>query len=144
MVSLITGPCDTTNADYKPDIDCMPIWLTNYIPYNVDEWGMPILDKDSGELTFPTESNLQCLIPCNITGTGQEINTDSIWNYSACITDWIGWHIEVGGIDLWCVDTYGNPEFRKPFYHEDLQSWVIGVDVITHEPLGILVHDWDK
>lgn len=143
-MSLIIGECDTTNADYLPPSHCeFPAWVTNFIPYNINENALPLLDE-WGNLTFPEESNYQCQSPCNITAGGLEITKADIGYYAACIRDWLGWHIEVDGQELWCVDNYGNPRYQEPFYHEGLGTWVVGIDVMTHEPLGYLTYDWEK
>lgn len=140
MVSLITGPCDTTVADYQPPIDCIPINLTNYTPYLVDDAGLPLLQN--GQLQFYTETNMQCMVPCDMTGALVPITQDSIGYFAACIKDWQGYHITVDGQRLWCIDQFGNSLYTKPYYNKNWQQWVIPVDVLTHVPTSYLTYNW--
>lgn len=140
LVSLLTGPCDNTVADYQPPISCMPVQVTNYIPYRLDANGSPILQD--GELVFYTETNFQCMVPCNKTGGLVLITKASIGYFAACIADWYGNHIEVAGQTLWCIDQFGDPTYRKPYFNPAWDQWVIPVDVLTHEPQGYLTYEY--
>lgn len=142
MVSLITGPCDNTVADYQPPVDCLPVHVTNYHSYILNDIGQPILAN--GQLQFYQYTNQQCQVPCNKTGGMVEITFDSIDYFAACIKDWYGWHIEINSVEYWCIDSFGNPGLRKPYFNESWQQWVIPVDILTHEPLSYLTYDWTK
>lgn len=142
MVSLITGPCDTTVADYKPPIKCMPVQVTNFTPYLLDEFGEPLIVD--GVLQFPNKTNIQCMVPCNYTGGLVLITLDSIDYFTACIEDWFGFHITVDGSEYWCIDNFGDVLYTKPYYNELRQEWVIPVDLLTHRPLNYTTFNWEK
>lgn len=143
IISLILlGPCDNTVADYEPPMECMPVQVTNFTPYLLDDSGQPVLVDN--KLQFHTETNMQCMVPCNKTGTLMTITRSSIGYYAACIKDWLGWHIMVAGRHLWCVDNFGDPTYQKPYFNDRRQEWVIPVDILTHEPLNYLTFEWQK
>lgn len=142
MLSLILGPCDNTVADYQPPMECMPVQVTNFVPYMLNEAGEPIIEN--GKLKFYQETNMQCMVPCNKTGSLLSIDMDSIGYFSACILDWHFRKIKVDGQELWCVDNFGDPTYQKPYFDDNWQKWVIPVDILTHEPLIYLTYNYES
>lgn len=138
--TLISGICDTTVPSYEPPPECMRVQVTNYVPYLLDEFGLPILVE--GQLQFHQETNYQCEAPCNRTANFSLITTESIGVFAACITDWIGDIIYVAGQRLICNDQFGLESYRVPFYSTRWNEWIIPVDILTHEPYFYLTDDW--
>jgi hypothetical protein len=120
----------------------MRIQVTNYVPYLLDETGLPILVE--GQLQFHQTTNYQCEDPCNRTANYSLITTEAIGVFAACISNWIGDVIYVNGQRLICNDQFGAEHYRQPFYSDRWNEWVIGVDILTHEPYFYLTDNWSN
>ena len=80
-----------------------------------------------------------------------------MWQVGACVQDWTrlwpgegsnSWTTAVffewngQARELACCDTFGDVDYRRPFFHERYGLWVIPVDVLTNEPSYGLIWDW--
>jgi hypothetical protein len=93
----------------------------------------------------------QCNEDCSITASGTTlpaVSSDYSGGYAACVQDWtslVGYPTKTLDIDGYgkytCVDTFGEPSYRKPFFHEGYDRWVIPVDLL-HPGAQDLVCDW--
>lgn len=82
----------------------------------------------------------QCNEDCSLTAAGYELPPraeEYTGGYAACIQDWTklkGFPTKVVKFDdfrVYCVDNFGDPNYRAPFYHDYYQRWVIPVDILA-------------
>jgi hypothetical protein len=93
----------------------------------------------------------QCNEDCSITASGTRLPlhaSEYSGGYAACIQDWtslVGYPtrvLDVPGYGHYtCVDTFGDLDYRQPFFHEGYDRWVIPVDLL-HPGAQDLVCDW--
>ncbi len=140
---LIPQECNTNlaheyshlEARYNPcevptDLSDIRLHITNYQPYELSQ-------DENGNLVynFYTESNYQCLAPCNATANGTVIYDPLIQNIAACPLQWVNNRVKVvlNGVVWNCEDTFGLVSRQNGVvWHEGLQEWVICLDLLTH------------
>lgn len=120
-----------------PPIEEMCLSVTSYWVWNdsgvmMDGWGG------------------QCNEDCSYTASGHRLPylaQDFQGGYAACIQDWTklkGYPTKVVTFDefsLFCVDNFGDPDYREPFYHDYYKRWVVPIDVLA-QGVHRLVCNW--
>lgn len=120
----------------KPPIHQIAILWTNYYP----------IDEDGNWQPF----NYQADDSPQYTGTGFRLEKHLDGKVAACIGEWttIGWtkavtfNFQGNEITLVCLDEFGAPGYREPFYHPGLERWVICVDMFSSKPTYEIIYDW--
>lgn len=131
-----------------PPLTEMPLSLTNY-------W---FFDSDGNPVAWNGQANGEPDLYGNLYPT----SASHEWQVAGCINAWTKLYIEPGedeepfdsyttAVSFWwngerhdlsCYDNFGDPDYRRPFFHERHGTWVIPVDVLTDEVVYGLVWDW--
>ena len=81
----------------------------------------------------------QCNDDCSTVASGHRLPKrveDYGGGYAACIQDWTmlkGFPTHVvtfGDFSHFCVDNFGDLNYREPFYHDYYEQWVVPVDIL--------------
>lgn len=81
----------------------------------------------------------QCNHDCSTVASGHRLPKrveDYGGGYAACIQDWTmlkGYSTHVvtfGDFSHYCVDNFGDANYREPFYHDYYEQWVVPVDIL--------------
>ncbi len=82
----------------------------------------------------------QCDENCSLTAAGYTLPPqaeDYFGGYAACIQDWTKLKtfpttiVKFADYSLYCVDNFGDLDYRAPFYHDNYKRWVIPVDILA-------------
>lgn len=93
----------------------------------------------------------QCDENCSYTGAGYYLPDraeEYEGGYAACIQDWTKLKgsptniVNFGEFSVYCVDNFGDPDYREPFYHDYYDRWVVPVDVLAESVHGLYC-DWN-
>lgn len=127
-------------CEVPQDVSQLRLHVTNYQPYELsyDDAGQPVYN-------FYTESNYQCLAPCNKTANGTEIVDPLVQNIAACPLEWVNHRVKVvlNGVIWNCEDTFGLVARQNGvIWHEGLGEWVICIDLLTHWPTYYQTNEW--
>jgi hypothetical protein len=130
--------CHDPFAALIPPIEEMCLSITSFWPWNEQGY---LYDGWHG----------QCDSDCSVTSGGYRLPEkaeDYGGGYAACISGWTAVaeyptaHLVTGWDDLVCVDSFGDPDYRKPFYHYGYERWVVPVDILAPFAHG-LDCDWE-
>jgi len=122
------------DPDKVPPIELMPVYATNYWPWNPDG-------------TMMTAFHGQCDSDCSIMANGTPLTKDLIDQSAACISAWTRinytYAVTLDGFgEVVCNDRFGAAGYESPFFHERLGHWVIPVDWLGERPLSHVVWNW--
>lgn len=90
--------------------------------------------------------NGQCNEDCSLTAAGYslpDLAEEYFGGYAACIQEWTKLKgfptriVKFNDFRVYCVDNFGDPNYRAPFYHDYYQRWVIPVDVLAEGVHGL-------
>ena len=139
------------------------LWISLGYSLDIDDYFRSIPDRrdmclsvtsywvwdENGEIMDGWEN--QCNEDCSIMASGHTlpaVSSDYSGGYAACIQDWtslVGYStrtLDISGYGQYtCVDTFGDPDYTRPFFHEYYERWVIPVDLLHPGAQG-LVCDW--
>lgn len=120
----------------QPPLDQMPLSITSY-------W---LFDENGRPTAWGGQANGDPYHYAN----GEETSADHAGRVGACIQDWTLYNWTKAIRFTWqgrpmllhCYDNFGAVSYRRPFYHDGYETWVIPVDILSPEPYHGLVYDW--
>jgi hypothetical protein len=102
----------------EPPLHEMPVVMTNY---------------------RPAEGGINCDVDCSRTALNYQWSPADFGSLAACIPEWLGRSLRTRFGTFWCGDTGG---LIRPFYSEHYHRWVIPIDVLWDESLGVFPYNY--
>lgn len=134
LLLAISGAVEAVTA--VPPLESMPLSLTSY--WMFDDDGQPVAWGGQANDDPGHYANGEVAVP------------EHAGNVAACIQDWTLFYWTTAVSFTWqgqqmqvsCYDNFGAESYRRPFFHDGYDVWVVPVDILSPVPFHGLVWEW--